>query len=88
MMKGWDHCHSTEANEGFKKITITHCVFESCEALAQETVNGGDIEDVQVSNTTMSDSVSAPILICLGCRSWRAEHVAGEMLLTPTALGL
>jgi polygalacturonase len=58
----------TETNGGFKNITITNCVFENCEGLALETVDGGDLEDVQISNITMRDIVSAPIFIRLGRR--------------------
>jgi polygalacturonase len=57
----------TESNGGFKNITISNCVFEGCYGLALETVDGGLLEDVTITNTTMRD-VSAPIFLRLGSR--------------------
>jgi polygalacturonase len=58
----------TEANGGFKNITITNCVFEGSNGLAIESVDGGVIEDVCISNITMRDVVGAPVFIRLGAR--------------------
>jgi polygalacturonase len=58
----------TESNGGFKNITISNCVFDSCQGLALETVDGGLLEDVTISNITMRDIVSAPIFFRLGSR--------------------
>src|SRR5215212_1620798 len=58
----------TESNGGFKNITITNVVFDHCRGLALETVDGGPIEDVTVSNVTMRDVVTAPIFLRLGAR--------------------
>jgi len=58
----------TESNGGFKNITITNCVFDYCRGLALETVDGGLLEDVTISNITMRDIVNAPIFIRLGGR--------------------
>ncbi len=58
----------TESNSGFKNITITNCVFNFCRGLALETVDGGDIEDVTISNITMRDIVNSPIFLRLGAR--------------------
>lgn len=58
----------TESNGGFKNITITNCVFNHCMGLALETVDGGDLEDISVSNITMRDIVNAPIFLRLGSR--------------------
>lgn len=58
----------TESNGGFKNITISNCVFDYCRGLALETVDGGKIEDVTISNITMRDIVNAPIFIRLGAR--------------------
>ncbi len=58
----------TESNGGFRRVTITNCVFEGCQGLAIESVDGGVIEDVTVSNLPMRDIVSAPIFIRLGSR--------------------
>ena len=58
----------TELNGGFKNITISNCVFDGCQGLALETVDGGLLEDVTITNITMRDIVSAPIFIRLS--SW------------------
>lgn len=53
----------TESTGGFKNITITNCTFEHCRGLALETVDGGDLENINVSNLTMRDIVNAPIFL-------------------------
>ena len=58
----------TESNGGFRNITITNCVFEGCEGLALESVDGALIEDIAISNITMRDVVSAPLFFRLGAR--------------------
>ena len=58
----------TEANGGFKNITIANCVFDFCRGLALEEVDGGTMEDVSISNLTMRDIGNAPIFIRLGQR--------------------
>jgi polygalacturonase len=58
----------TESNGGFKNITISNCVFDHCRGLALETVDGGPLEDVTISNVTMRDVVTAPIFLRLGAR--------------------
>ena len=58
----------TESSGGFKNIAITNCIFERCRGLALETVDGGRLEDVVVSNITMRDIVNAPIFLRLGAR--------------------
>jgi len=58
----------TEANGGFKDVTITNCLFDSCQGLALEEVDGGVLENVTVSNLVMRRIVSAPIFIRLGAR--------------------
>lgn len=58
----------TESSGGFKNITISNCVFEYSRGLALETVDGGDLEDVTVSNITMRDIVNSPIFLRLGRR--------------------
>jgi len=58
----------TESSGGFKNITISNCVFEYSRGLALETVDGGDLEDVTVSNITMRDVVNSPIFVRLGAR--------------------
>jgi polygalacturonase len=58
----------TESNGGFKNIAISNCIFEGCQGLALETVDGGLLEDVSITNITMRDIVSAPIFLRLGSR--------------------
>ncbi len=58
----------TESNGGFKNITISNINFVHCRGLAIETVDGGNIEDVSISNITMRDITTAPIFIRLGKR--------------------
>ncbi|GAB3637033.1 glycoside hydrolase family 28 protein [Hymenobacter arcticus] len=58
----------TESNGGFKNIAISNCVFDYCRGLALETVDGGLLEDVSISNITMRDVVNSPIFLYLGER--------------------
>ena len=58
----------TESNGGFRNITISNCVFEGCQGLALETVDGALLEDVTVTNISMRDIISAPIFLRLGRR--------------------
>jgi polygalacturonase len=58
----------TESSGGFKNITISNCVFEFSRGLALETVDGGDLEDVAISNITMRDVTNSPIFLRLGGR--------------------
>ena len=58
----------TESNGGFKNITISNCVFESCKGLALETVDGGPLEDVAIDNLTMRHPSNSPIFLRLGAR--------------------
>lgn len=58
----------TESSGGFKNISITNCVFENCRGLALESVDGGDLEDIVISNITMRDIVNSPIFLRLGAR--------------------
>ncbi|KAA6300887.1 MAG: Exo-poly-alpha-D-galacturonosidase [Candidatus Ordinivivax streblomastigis] len=58
----------TESSGGFKNIAISNCVFEHCRGLALETVDGGNLEDITISNITMRDIVNAPLFLRLGAR--------------------
>jgi polygalacturonase len=58
----------TESNGGFKNIAISNCVFEGCRGLAIETVDGGIIENVSVTNLTMKEVRESPIFLRLGAR--------------------
>lgn len=63
----------TESNGGFKNITISNINFVHCRGLALETVDGGNIEDISISNITMRDITTAPIFIRLGKRQRAPE---------------
>ena len=58
----------TESNGGFKNITISNIVFDHCRGLALETVDGGILEDITISNIIMRDIVNSPIFLRLGSR--------------------
>jgi polygalacturonase len=70
----------TESNGGFKNITISNIVFDHCRGLALETVDGGLLEDVAISNLTMRDIKNSPIFLRLGSRMRGPKGVAvGEL---------
>ncbi|MGB6200087.1 MAG: glycoside hydrolase family 28 protein, partial [Candidatus Acidiferrales bacterium] len=58
----------TESNGGFRNITISNCVFDNCQGLALESVDGAMLEDISITNITMRDVSSAPIFLRLGRR--------------------
>jgi polygalacturonase len=58
----------TESNGGFRNITISNCTFEFCRGLALETVDGGILEDITVSNITMKDIMGSPFFLRVGSR--------------------
>ncbi len=70
----------TESNGGFKNITISNVVFDYCRGLALETVDGGLLEDVTISNVTMRDIFNSPIFLRLGARMRAPEGTpVGEL---------
>ncbi len=58
----------TESNGGFKAITISNCVFEDCQGLALESVDGAILEDITITNIVMRGIVTAPLFLRLGRR--------------------
>ena len=58
----------TESNGGFRNITISNCIFESCRGFALESVDGGPIEDITFTGVTMRDIRNAPFFLRLGAR--------------------
>ena len=66
----------TESDGGFKNITISNCIFEYCRGFALEMVDGGQLEDVTITNITMRDLVNPPIFIRLGARLRAPEGTA------------
>jgi polygalacturonase len=59
----------TESNGDFRNITITNCVFDRSRGLALETVDGGTIEGVTVSNLAMRNVSNAAIFLRIGNRA-------------------
>jgi len=59
----------TESNGGFKNITISNCVFDSCHGLALESVDGAHLEDIAITNLTMREIYDSPIFLRLGSRT-------------------
>jgi len=59
----------TESNGGFRNVTISNCTFDHCRGLALEEVDGGILQNVTVSNITMTDIANSPIFIRLGARN-------------------
>ncbi len=70
----------TESNGGFKNIAISNCVFDGCNGLAIETVDGAVIEDVSITNITMRELMGAPIFMRLGARMRGPENVSVRVL--------
>lgn len=70
----------TESNGGFKNIAVSNCVFDGCNGLAIETVDGAVIEDVSITNITMRDLVGAPIFVRLGARMRGPANVPAGVL--------
>jgi polygalacturonase len=73
----------TESNGGFKNITISNCVFDRCQGLALEAVDGAVIDNVSISNITMRECGSLPIFIRLGDRRRMPATEAAK----PSAVG-
>ncbi len=59
----------TESNGGFRNVTLSNLTFERSRGIALETVDGGPLEDVVITNVVMRDVTSAPIFVRLGRRS-------------------
>ncbi len=59
----------TEANGGFRNITIANCTFRGCMGLALEEVDGGILENITINNLAMMDVAGYPIYITTGKRN-------------------
>jgi polygalacturonase len=85
----------TESNGGFKNIAIANCIFDGGHGLALETVDGGDLEDVTVSNLTLRHVIGPAIFLRLGSRMrgpagtpvghLRRIHISGITIYDPGA---
>lgn len=58
----------SESNGGFKNIVVTNCVFDYSRGLSLTTVDGGDVEDISISNITMRHLTGPALLLRLGGR--------------------
>jgi polygalacturonase len=58
----------TESTGGYRNIAVSNCVFDCCNGLAIESVDGAVLEDVIVDNLVMRDATYAPIFVRLGDR--------------------
>ena len=65
----------TESNGGFRNIAITNCVVEDCRGIALETVDGGLLEDITISNIAMRNITDVPFFLRLGSRMRGPEGV-------------
>ncbi|MGA9779802.1 MAG: glycoside hydrolase family 28 protein [Verrucomicrobiia bacterium] len=59
----------TEANGGFRNVTIANCTFRDCHGLALEEVDGGIMENISINNITMMDVIACPIYLTTGERN-------------------
>ncbi|MFP5231358.1 MAG: glycoside hydrolase family 28 protein [Acidobacteriota bacterium] len=58
----------TESAGGFRNIAISNCVLDGCKGLALETVDGGLLEEVAISNITLRSITDTPLFLRLGRR--------------------
>jgi polygalacturonase len=65
----------TESNGGFRNITVTNCTIDNCRGIALETVDGGVLEDITISNIVMRDITDVPFFLRLGSRMRGPEGV-------------
>jgi polygalacturonase len=59
----------TEANGGFRNVTVANCVFRSCKGIALEEVDGGVLENININNITMMDVRAYAIYVTTGKRN-------------------
>ena len=69
----------TEANGGFRNVTVANCTFRGCRGLALEEVDGGIMENISINNLTMMDVAAYPIYITTGERN-RGPNVTTNSL--------
>lgn len=65
----------TESNGGYRNISLTNCTFMYSSGLAFEEVDQGRMENITVSNITMSHVHHYPIYITTGCRNRGPKEV-------------
>lgn len=65
----------TESNGGYRNISLSNCTFMYSSGLAFEEVDQGIMENIVVSNITMSHVHHYPIYITTGCRNRGPKEV-------------
>jgi len=65
----------TESNGGYRNISLINCTFMYSSGLAFEEVDQGRMENIVVSNITMSHVHHYPIYITTGCRNRGPKEV-------------
>ena len=70
----------TEANGGFRNVTVANCTFRGCRGLALEEVDGGIMENITINNITMMDIGLYPIYITTGKRN-RGPNVTAPSIM-------
>lgn len=63
----------TESSGGFRNIAISNCTIRSCRGLALESVDGGILENITISNLVMTDLYHYAIYIATGNRNRSPE---------------
>jgi len=66
----------TESNGGYRNITISNCTCYYSSGLAFEVVDQGVMENIVISNISMSHVHHYPIYITTGCRNRGPKEVA------------
>ena len=69
---GWSNGRikfGTESNGGFRNCIVSNCIFNSCDGLALEEVDGGLMENIQISHIIMRNITHYPIYVTLGMRN-------------------
>jgi polygalacturonase len=58
----------TSSAGGFKNISISNCVFDTCRGFSLECVDGGSLEDIVFTGITMRNITNTPLFLRLGGR--------------------
>lgn len=58
----------TESHGGFRNVVISNCTVERSRGLALETVDGGVLEDISITNITMREVTTAALFLRIGAR--------------------
>ena len=78
----------TESVGGFRNIAIRNCALELCRGVALETVDGGNLENVVISNIRMRKIHDGPLFFRLGARLRGPHATAVGSLRNVTVDGL